>query len=263
MYAFEYKKVSSIAEATQHLNSDARLLAGGQTLLAAMKLRLSSPSELIDLQNIPNLAGIKKEGGNYIIGAMTRHAEVASHAELRKDIPGLSYLASHIGDKQVRRMGTIGGSVANNDPSACYPSAVLALNATIITDQREIVADDYFQGVFTTALNANEIIKAIRFPIPQNSAYAKFVQPASRYAMVGVYVAKHNSGVRVAITGSINGVYRHSGLEAALNKEYSSEAVKAIAIDADDFSSDLHATAAYKAAIVIVQTKQAVIDSMA
>ena len=159
-------------------------------------------------------------------------------------------------------MGTIGGSVANNDPSACYPSAVLALGATIITNQRELAADDYFQGMFTTALAENEIITAIRFPIPKRSAYAKFVQPASRYAMVGVFIAQTDAGVRLAITGSARGVYRHSALETALNQDFSAKAVASIQIDPNDFSGDIHASAAYKAAIVIVQTQQAVSQAL-
>lgn len=263
MYTFEYIRANSVNDAVTKLGGDTKLLAGGQTLLATMKQRLASPAQLIDLQSIKELSGIKKEGSSYLIGAMTRHADVAKHTDLQKDIPGLSHLAGGIGDKQVRRMGTIGGSVANNDPSACYPSAVLALGATVITNQREIAADDFFQGMFTTALAENEIITAIRFPIPKRSAYAKFVQPASRYAMVGVFVVQNDSGVRLAITGSARGVYRHAALEAALNHEFSAQAVESTPIDSEDFSGDIHASAAYKAAIVTVQTQQAVSQALA
>jgi carbon-monoxide dehydrogenase medium subunit len=262
MYTFEYLRANSVSDAVTKIGHDTKLLAGGQTLLATMKQRLASPAQLIDLQSIKELSGIKKDGASYIIGSMTRHAEVAKHADIQKDIPGLSHLAGGIGDKQVRRMGTIGGSVANNDPSACYPSAVLALGATIITNQREIAADDYFQGMFTTALAENEIITAIRFPIPKRSAYAKFVQPASRYAMVGVFIAQTDAGVRLAITGSARGVYRHSALETALNQDFSAKVVESIQIDPNDFSGDIHASAAYKAAIVIVQTQQAVSQAL-
>ena len=263
MYTFEYKRASSVQEASSLLSSDAKFLAGGQTLLATMKQRLASPSQLIDLQDIAEIKGIRKEDNMYCIGAMTRHMDVANHPGIQKEIPGLAILAGKIGDKQVRRMGTIGGSLANNDPSACYPSAVLALNASIVTNQRVIAADDYFQGMFTTALNENEIITEIQFPVTLQCAYAKFVQPASRYALVGVFVAKGKDGVRVAITGSSRGVYRHPLLEKALNEHFSSEAVNSIVVDAQDFSDDIHASAAYKACLVIAQTQRAVQTALA
>jgi aerobic carbon-monoxide dehydrogenase medium subunit len=263
MYTFAYKRASSLQEAAQLFSGDAKFLAGGQTLLATMKQRLTNPCQLIDLQDIAELSGIKKEGNGYVIGAMTRHMDVANHAGLATEIPGLAKLAGGIGDKQVRRMGTIGGSLANNDPSACYPSAVLALNATIATNQRTIKADEYFQGMFTTALQENELIKAVHFPVTTHCAYAKFVQPASRYALVGVFVAKHTDGVRVAITGSSRGVYRHAELEAALQKSFTADAVAGIKVDAADFSDDIHASAAYKASLVIVQTQRAVQAALA
>jgi carbon-monoxide dehydrogenase medium subunit len=189
---------------------------------------------------------------------MTRHADVAANAELKAALPALAGLAAHIGDRQVRAMGTLGGSVANNDPAACYPAAVLALGATIRTTARKIAADDFFLGMFATALNEGELITAISFPIPKRAAYMKFKQPASRFALVGVFIAQFDAGVRVAITGAANGVFRHAGLEAALNKSFTPQAAAAVKIDATDLNSDIHATAAYRANLISVQTQRGV-----
>ena len=258
MYGFSFDRASSVQDAATKAAKGAQLLAGGQTLLASMKQRLASPESLLDLSGIADLKGVCKDGNAIVIGAMTRHQEVETNKDVLANIPGLARLAGGIGDKQVRAMGTIGGSVANNDPAACYPSAVLGLGATIKTNRREISADDYFQGLFTTALEPGELIVAIRFPIPKASAYAKFKQPASRYALLGVFVAKTDSGVRVAITGGGNGVFRHAGLEAALSKDFSPAAVDGVSVSADDLTSDLHASAQYRAQLVKVQTKRAV-----
>ena len=259
MYAFTFDKPSTLADASKAAAAGAKPLAGGQTLLASMKLRLSEPGSLVDLGGIKELAGIRREGNALVIGAMTRHIDVANSAEVKAAIPGLADLAAHIGDKQVRAMGTMGGSVANNDPSACYPSAVLGLGATVHTTQRQIAADDFFQGMFTTALNEGELITAISFPIPKKSVYMKFNQPASRFAMTGVYLAVTDGGVRVAVTGAgTGGVFRHTGLEDALNQSFTPQAAAAVKIDASDLNADLHATAAYRANLISVLTQRAV-----
>lgn len=258
MYGFSFDRASSVQDAAAKAAKGAQLLAGGQTLLASMKQRLASPESLLDLSGIADLKGVCKDGNAIVIGAMTRHQEVETNKDVLANIPGLARLAGGIGDKQVRAMGTIGGSLANNDPAACYPSAVLGLGATVKTNRREISADDYFQGLFTTALEPGELIVAIRFPIPKASAYAKFKQPASRYALLGVFVAKTDAGVRVAITGGGNGVFRHAGLEAALSKDFSPAAVDGVSVSADDLTSDLHASAQYRSQLVKVQTKRAV-----
>jgi carbon-monoxide dehydrogenase medium subunit len=194
---------------------------------------------------------------------MTRHADVADNAELKAALPALAEMAAHIGDRQVRAMGTLGGSVANNDPAACYPSAVLGLGATLHTTARKIAADDFFLGMFTTALNEGELITAISFPIPKRAAYMKFKQPASRFALVGVFIAQFDAGVRVAITGAANGVFRHSGLEDALSKSFTPEAAAAVTIDASDLNSDIHATAAYRANLISVQAQRGVAKALA
>jgi carbon-monoxide dehydrogenase medium subunit len=258
MYQFEYKSADSVDQAVQWINDGGQLLAGGQTLLASMKQRLAQPEALIDLGGLGELAGICEDKGAIAIGAMTRHQAVATDALVASKIPALAKLAAGIGDKQVRAMGTMGGSVANNDPAACYPSAVLALGATIRTNQREIAADDFFQGLYATALEPNEIITSISFPVPEKAAYAKFKQPASRYALVGVFVAKTAQGVRVAITGAGNGVFRHAGLEAALSADFSAQAVEGVDIDASELSGDLHASAPYRAVLIKIQTQRAV-----
>jgi carbon-monoxide dehydrogenase medium subunit len=258
MYAFTLERPASLEQAVQHVAGGARPLAGGQTMLASMKLRLADPGQVVDLNAITSLAGIKREGDAFVIGAMTRHADVAANKDIQAALPALAQLAGHIGDRQVRAMGTLGGSVANNDPAACYPAAVLGLGATVHTHARTLAADDFFQGMFTTALNEDELITAISFPIAQKAAYIKFRQPASRFALVGVFVAKTAQGVRVAITGGGNGVFRHAGLEQALNGSFTPDAVQNVAIDDADFSSDLHASAAYRANLARVLTQRAV-----
>lgn len=263
MYAFTLERPTSLAAAAQLSTDGAKPLAGGQTLLASMKLRLTSPDQLVDLSGIKELTGIKREGHAFVIGAMTRHIDVANHAELKTALPALADLAAHIGDRQVRAMGTLGGSVANNDPSACYPSAVLALGATIHTTTRKIAADDFFLGMFSTALNDGELITAISFPVPKRAAYIKFKQSASRFALVGVFVAQFDAGVRVAVTGASSGVFRHKGLEAALSKSFTAQAAAAVKIDATDLNSDIHATAAYRANLISVLTQRGVAKALA
>ncbi len=263
MYAFTLERPTSLAAAAQLTTDGGKALAGGQTLLASMKLRLSNPDQLVDLSGIKELVGIKREGNSFVIGAMTRHADVAIHAELKAALPALADLAANIGDRQVRAMGTLGGSVANNDPSACYPSAVLALGATIHTTARRIAADDFFLGMFATALKEGELITAISFPIPKRAAYMKFKQAASRFALVGVFVAQFDAGVRVAVTGASSGVFRHTGLEAALSKSFTPEAAAAVKIAATDLNSDIHATAAYRANLISVQTQRGVAKALA
>ena len=264
MYAFTLERPATVQDAAKLAAGGAKPLAGGQTLLASIKLRLSSPDKLADLSGIKDMSSIKRDGNSIVIGAMARHADVAVNADVMTAIPALAHLAGNIGDRQVRAMGTMGGSVANNDPSACYPSAVLALGATIHTTARKIEAKDYFQGMFTTALNDGELITAISFPIPKRAAYMKFKQQASRFAMVGVFIAQFDGDVRVAVTGaSSSGVFRHSGLEAALNKSFTPEAAAAVKIDATDLNHDIHATAAYRANIISVQTQRGVAMALA
>ena len=258
MYQFDYVRATSVQEASTLAQQGAQFLAGGQTLLASMKQRLAQPEQLLDLASIEGLAGIQEDNQSLVIGAMTRHQEVATHALVNAKIPALARLASGIGDKQVRAMGTLGGSLANNDPAACYPSAVLGLGATVNTNQRSIGADDYFQGLYSTALEPGELIVSVSFPIVEMAAYAKFRQPASRFALVGVFVTKTRAGVRVAITGAGNGVFRHAGLEAALNENFTPDAVVGVPVDDEDLSSDLHASAAYRAQLIKVQTQRAV-----
>lgn len=258
MYAFTFENPSSTAAAAQLIAQGGKLLAGGQSLLPSMRLRLANPEKIVDLNNIPELAGILREGNALVIGAMTRHMDVANSADVKAAIPALADLAAHIGDRQVRARGTLGGSVANNDPAACYPSAVLGLGATVITNQREIAADDFFVGMYTTALEEGEIITAIRFPIPKRAAYLKFKQAASRFSLVGVFVAQTDGGVRVAITGAASSVFRHAGLEAALNQSFTPASAAAVKIDASDLNADIHASATYRANLISVQTQRAV-----
>lgn len=260
MHAFEYVAPSSLAEAAAALaKEDAKLLAGGQTLLPTMKQRLAAPSVLVDLRKVAGISGVSREGDVLVIGAMTPHAEVAASKLVRDAIPGLSALAALIGDPAVRHRGTIGGSLANNDPAADYPAAALALGATIVTNKREIAADDYFKGLFETALEDGEIITKVKFPIPEKSAYEKFRNPASRYAMVGVFVAKTKGGVRVAVTGAgSDGVFRHAGLEAALAANFAPQAVAGVKTDPSGMLSDLHGDAEYRAHLVGVMARRAV-----
>jgi aerobic carbon-monoxide dehydrogenase medium subunit len=262
MYAFTYERPSSVADAAKLAAAGGKPLAGGQTLLASMKLRLASPEQLVDMGTIKELAGIKREGNAIVIGAMTRHADVAASAEVKAAIPALADLAAHIGDKQVRAMGTLGGSIANNDPSACYPSAVLGLGATVHTNKRTIAGDAFFTGMFSTALEDGELVTAVSFPIPKRAAYMKFKQQASRFALVGVFVAQTDAGVRVAITGAQGCVYRHAGLEAALSASFTAESAAAVKISAEGLNSDLHASAAYRAQIISVMTQRGVAQAL-
>lgn len=260
MYATTYVKPASLAEAAKFLaaNPDAKLLSGGMTLIPSMKQRLAQPSHLVDIGGLAELKGIEVKGDRLVIGAGTKHIEVARSAVVKKAIPALAALAMEIGDPQVRNMGTIGGSISNNDPAADYPSAVLGLGATVITTSREIAADDFFQGMFATALEAGEIVKAVSFPIPKRAAYAKFPHPASGYAMTGVFVADTAGGVRVAVTGAGPGVFRWSEAEAALAKSFSVAAIAPLAVAADGLNADIHAPAEYRANLVKVMAERAV-----
>jgi aerobic carbon-monoxide dehydrogenase medium subunit len=260
MYAFEYHRPQSLSGALADLaKPDAKALAGGMTLLPTMKQRLASPSALIDLKNVAELTGVSREGGNLVIGAMTRHADVARSNVVEAAIPALTVLAGGIGDPHVRNMGTIGGSLANNDPSADYPAAALALGATIVTNNRRIGAQDFFQGLFETVLDTGELITQVSFPIPQRAAYVKFPNPASRYALVGVFVAMTADGVRVAVTGAgQNGVFRLTEFETALNANFSPAALDGVSVAADGLNSDLHADADYRAHLIGVMAKRAV-----
>jgi len=258
MYAFTYETPASVADAARLAAAGGKPIAGGQSLLPSMRLRLANPGQIIDLNGIPELAGIRREGNALVIGAMARHMDVAASADVKAAIPALADLAAHIGDRQVRARGTLGGSVANNDPAACYPSAVLALGATVITDQREIAADDFFVGMYTTALQEGELITAIRFPVPKRAAYLKFKQAASRFSLVGVFVAQTDAGVRVAVTGAASSVFRQQALEAALNQDFSVASAAGVKVDASDLNTDIHASAIYRANLISVQTQRAV-----
>lgn len=257
MYNFEVEKPGSVADAVAALAAeDAQALGGGQTLIPTMKQRLAMPATLVSLTGIADMQGISASGGVLTIGGGTTHAAVAAGAGA---YPALADLASHIGDPAVRNRGTIGGSLANNDPSACYPSAALASGATIVTNAREIAADDYFQGMFTTALDEGEIVTSVRFPIPEAANYQKFLQPASRFALVGVFVAKYADGVRVAVTGaSEEGVFRWREAETALSKEFRPDALMDLRINPMNMIGDLHGTKEYRAHLVAVMTKRAV-----
>lgn len=258
MYEFEFVKPGSIADAVAALSAeDAQALGGGQTLIPTLKQRLASPAKLVSLSGIAQMRGVAHRGGSLVIGGATTHATVA--AEAAAQYPGLAALAGQIGDPAVRNRGTIGGSLANNDPSACYPAAVLGSGATVVTNAREIAADDYFQGMFATALDEGEIITEVRFPVPDASNYQKFLQPASRFALVGVFVARYGDGVRVAVTGaSEEGVFRWSGAETALASDFSAGAIDGLSVPADGMISDLHGTGAYRAHLVAVMTRRAV-----
>lgn len=263
MYAFNYERPVSEADAVKLIQAGGQPLAGGQTLLGSLKLGLASPEKLVDLGAIKELAGIRKEGNAIVIGAMTRHMDVATSVDVRAAIPELADLAAGIGDKQVRAMGTLGGSVANDDPAADYPAALLALGATVKTSSREIAADDFFQGLFTTALEPGELITSVRFPVPKRAAYVKFPQPASLFALIGVCVAQFDNGVRVAITGGGSGVFRQQAMEAALTKNFNPDAIANIATDESEMSSDLHGSSAYRAHLVGVIAQRAVAKALA
>ena len=260
MYDFVYSHPQNVNGAVAELaKEDAKLLAGGQTLIPTMKQRLASPSALIDLNGIADLAGIRRDGSAVVIGAITRHVDVATSDVVKSAIPALASLAGGIGDPAVRNRGTIGGSIANNDPAADYPAAVLALGATVITNKRRIAADDYFKGLFETVLEADEIITAVSFPIPEKAAYVKFPNPASRYALVGVFVAKTSGGVRVTVTGAGNsGVFRVKAMESALAGGFAPSSIEGVKVDPSDLSSDLHADSDYRAHLIGVIAKRAV-----
>jgi carbon-monoxide dehydrogenase medium subunit len=261
MYDVHYHRPASLEDALNLLAGadEPKILSGGQTLLPTMKQHLAAPSDLVDVRKIPGMKGVRVDGGHLVIGAATTHAEVAGNADVLRHIPSLACLAAGIGDPAVRHLGTIGGSIANNDPAADYPSAVLALNGIVVTNKRQIAAEDFFQGMFATALEDGEIITAVKFAPPKRGGYSKFRNPASRYAMVGVYVADTASGVRVAVTGAgENGVFRHGGLEAALKANFAPEAVDGVSVSADGLLSDIHGDAGYRAHLVKVMAKRAV-----
>ena len=261
MYDFSYHRAGSVADASSKLKAaeDGKLVAGGMTLIPTLKQRLAQPSDLIDLGGIKDLAGITADGSGVTIGAMTTHGAVATSKDVKSAIPALAHLAGEIGDPQVRHRGTIGGSIANNDPAADYPAACIGLGATIVTSKREIAADDFFKGLFETALADDEIVTAVRFPKPNRAAYMKFPNPASRYALVGVFVAETGNGMRVAVTGAgQNGVFRVKAMEDALGKSFAADAVANIAVPDGDLNSDIHASAEYRAHLITVMAKRAV-----
>ncbi len=261
MYPFEYHKAGSVADAVDRMRSAAegRFLAGGMTTLPTMKQRLSGPSDLIDLAGLGDLRGICEGDGSVVVGAMMTHAEVASDPLVTARIPGLAALAGGIGDPQVRHRGTLGGSIANNDPAADYPAGLLGLGATVQTDRRMIAADDFFQGLFSTALEEDELILAVHFPVPRRAGYRKFHNPASRYAVVGVFVADLDGGVRVAVTGAgQDGVFRVPEMERALAGAWSPDALAGITVPPGSLNADIHASAEYRAHLVTVMAKRAV-----
>lgn len=260
MYNFEYNRPASLDDALKALSSgdEVKLMAGGMTLIPTLKQRLAQPTKLVDLSGLAELKGITVEGNAVVIGAMTTHATVAASAEVAAKIPALTKLAHGIGDPQVRNRGTLGGSISNNDPAADYPAALMALGATVTTNKRQLAADDFFAGMFTTALEEDEIVLKVSFPIPEKAAYAKFAQPASRYALVGVFVAKTASGARVAVTGAgEDGVFRVAAFEEALSKNFSAAALDGIAIPAEGLNSDIHGAADYRAHLIGVMAKRA------
>ena len=260
MYDFKFQRPTSLDAATKALaaSDDGKYLAGGMTLIPTMKQRLAQPSDLIDLGAIDELSGIRREGDELVIGATTTHAEVAASEEVRSAIPALAELASHIGDPAVRVRGTIGGSIANADPAADYPAAVVGLGATVQTNTRSVAADDFFTGLFETALGDDELVTAVRFPIPARAGYAKFPNPASRYAIVGVLVAEGPGGTRVAVTGAGASVFRVADMEKALAGDFSPQAVADISVPASGLNSDIHASDEYRAHPVTVMAKRAV-----
>ena len=263
MYDFAYHKPSSVADAVKLLSADpdALPISGGQTLLPALKHRLNRPTSLVDLSGIAELKGIKREGDKITVGALARHIEVQDNPDIKAAIPALAYMATVIGDIQVRNRGTMGGSVANNDPAADYPAAVLALDATLVTDKRRIASDEFFQGMFTTALQPGELLVAIEFPIPEKAGYAKMRNPASRYVMAGVFVAKTKGGVRVVVNGAGPGVFRQTEMEQALSANWSPDAVAGIKQPSEGLNGDIHGSAEYRAHLVTVMAKRAVAEA--
>ena len=259
MYAFELARPTTVADASALLaQTGGKALAGGQSLVAAMKLRLAAPGTLVDLSALVELKGIRKEGGAITIGALTTHADVAESDVVGGAVPALAVLARGIGDRQVRNMGTLGGSIAHADPAACYPAAVLGLGATIRTNKRSITADDFFTGMFETALDEGEIITSVSFPVPEKAGYVKFPNPASRFALVGVFVALTSNGVRVAVTGAASSVFRSSELERALSRSFTAEAARSVTVNASGLNADLHASAEYRAHLIPVIAARAV-----
>ena len=260
MYAFNYHRPETLEAASAALAAaaDGQVLAGGQTLIPTLKQRLANPSDVIDLGGIAGLGGVRREGDALVVGAMTRHAEVASSAEVRNAIPALAALADCIGDPQVRNAGTIGGSIANADPAADYPAAVVGLGAIVRTGRRAIAGDDFFTGLFETALEEGEIVLSVSFPVPRRAAYAKFPNPASRYAVVGVMVAETGSGVRVAVTGAGGHAFRVGAMESALGASFTPEAIRDVAVSPDGLNEDIHASAEYRAHLVGVMARRAV-----
>jgi aerobic carbon-monoxide dehydrogenase medium subunit len=266
MYAFTFLRPTTVRQAAGLLakHEEAKLLAGGHTLIPTMKLRLAAPPQIIDMSKIEGLAGIEVTGRSLVIGAMTRHADVANSPLVQQSIPALAGLAGRIGDPAVRHRGTIGGSVANNDPNADYPAGCLGLGATIVTNKRRIKADDFFKGLFETALESDEIITKVMFPIPKKAAYIKFPNPASRYALVGVFVSKRGSEVRVAVTGAgANGVFRVASFEEALKKRFGAKSLEGLSIPAEGMGSDIHGSAEYRAHLVGVLARRAVAAAVA
>jgi carbon-monoxide dehydrogenase medium subunit len=260
MYAFEYQRATDpkAAAASVTADSNAKFLAGGQSLLPTMGLRLAQPSQLIDVTRIESLKTISVDAKTVTIGAAVCHADVADHAELRRVLPALADLAGHIGDRQVRTLGTLGGSLANNDPAACYPAAAMALDATIVTDRRRIASQDFFVGMYETALEPDELITSVEFPVPERAAYEKFRNPASHFALVGVFVAKFAGGVRVAVTGAAASVFRVPELEQALTANFTPEAARTVTVSAADLNTDMHASADYRAHLIPVLAGRAV-----
>ena len=260
MNDFEYHRPASVADATRLLGAaaDGRYLGGGQSLLPAMKMGLSAPSDLVEVVRIPQLKGIRVDGATLVVGAGTTHAEVAASADVRRTIPALAALADLIGDPAVRSAGTLGGSLALNDPAACYPAGVLGLGATVRTDRRGIAADDFFRGMYETALEPGELIVEVAFPIPEKASWQKFKQPASRFSLVGVFVSRGPAGVRVAVTGAASCVFRATAFERALATDWSAKALAGLAQDADGLNADLHASAAYRAHLVGVLARRGV-----
>lgn len=260
MHEFELVRASDLAGARAALEgaAEARLIAGGQTLIPSMKHGLARPPRLVDLARVPGLQGVAVTQGGLRIGAMTTHAEVAASPEVCRRLPALASLAEGIGDRMVRNLGTLGGSVANNDPAADYPAAVVALGATVVTDRRSIAAEDFFTGMFSTALDPAEIIVAIEFPIPVKAAYSKFRNPASRYAVTGVFVAQFADAVRVAVTGAAGCVFRFDAMEAALTRSFTPLAADAVTLASDDLISDIHASPEYRANLAVVMSSRAV-----
>ena len=260
MYAFKYHQPTTVRQAANLLAKfpEAKVLAGGHSLIPVMKLRLASPSDIIDINKVEGLSGVEVKGRAVVIGAMTRHFEVANSKELKEVLPALAGVPGSIGDPHVRHRGTIGGSIANNDPNADYPAACLGLGATIITNKRRILADDFFTGMFSTALAPDEIITKISFPIGKKAAYQKFKHPASGFALVGVFVSKRGSDIRVAVTGACsNGVFRVKSFEEALKKRFSPKSIEGMTIPSDGMNSDIHASAEYRAHLVGVLTRRA------